>query len=387
MYGELRGHTDFAGQVTADAVAALRHVTAAGHLQPLLLGYYPVARINPFQALLYGHSWEEGVAPVPVLKLEAMRELLPFRDRGATVGLHLHWSSNITAPATSPAHADALVRGFLEELDGFLDDGGRFLWTVHNRLPHGARFIDAETRLRQGLADRADLIHVLTTHTVELMEGIATLPQDRVLHVPHPAYTGAYPDITTRLDSRWELGLDPDELAYAFIGSIQPYKGLDRLLASFRDLRDAEPSVRRRLLVAGEPSGDVQWAIRQAALDRDVVLHATRVSMNDVQRWMHAADVVVLPYLEALNSGVLILALTFGVPVIAPDLPTVRELVDDRCAILFDPADSASLASALGRASELVGEDARAAALAAAARFEPHEVSRQFAQQVRKRLT
>ena len=92
----------------------------------------------------------------------------------------------------------------------------------------------------------------------------------------------------------------------------------------------------------------------------------------------------VLPYEHVLNSGVLLLAVTFGLPVVAPSGLGMGELVSAAFARTFAPGDRAALLGALRGADELIEpgarEQARDAALAFAAEHHPDGISGAFAQ-------
>ena len=166
--------------------------------------------INPYQALLYRRTLTAGIAPVPMGTLDGLEPLTNVAPslvaNGVTPALHLHWLNRITRNATDAAHAEAEVQAFLARLDAFLAAGGRLVWTAHNVLPHDSRYPAADTVLRQGLADRAALVHVVAGGTAEAIGDRYTLPPpERVVHVPHPSYRGAYPEGPDRDQAR----LDP----------------------------------------------------------------------------------------------------------------------------------------------------------------------------------
>jgi glycosyltransferase involved in cell wall biosynthesis len=74
---------------------------------------------------------------------------------------------------------------------------------------------------------------------------------------------------------------------------------------------------------------------------------------------------VVLPYLEATQSGVLAAAVANGRPVVASDVGGIPDVVvDGRTGVLTPPGDAGALADALGR---LLGEPATLARMGAAA--------------------
>lgn len=372
------------GDLTQDAAAAMRSL-AGSTVEPFLLAAFPWFVTNPYQALLYGSCREHGIAPVRVVRDEQLDEVLELQRAGLPTVLHLHWLHPILQRAASAKDARQLVDAFLHRLDTHRESGGRVVWTVHNILPHEARFEAEETRLSAEVAARSEVIHVLVQRTAEMVAPYFELPQDRLLHVPHMSYVGAYEDHISRADARHDLGLLPDELVYLVLGAIRPYKGLPELLDAWATLPPDRP---RRLVIAGAPSDQpgIDELIERAALAPGVLLDARKIPAPEMQTFLRAADVAVLPYRQALNSGALMLALTFGLPVIVPAGSGLADVVDDRFGRTFDPAGATGLADALLDAPRLVSESARAAATATAADLRPSVVAGRFALGLRERL-
>jgi beta-1,4-mannosyltransferase len=392
MEGRTTSRTVSPAAFVTDLLAAARYAEGLGHDRPIVLAYFPPVPINPYQALLYRRTLASGIAPVPMGTLDGLDPMTNVAPslvaNGVTPALHLHWLNRITRNATDEAHAQAEVQAFLARLDAFAAVGGRLVWTAHNVLPHDSRYPAADTVLRQGLADRAALVHVVAGGTAEAIGDRYTLPPpERVVHVPHPSYRGAYPEGPDRDQARLTLGLTPDELVYAFVGAIRPYKGLAALLEAFDDVStDGRP---RRLLVAGNPdkSAAVEAAIDACLAHPNVLLTTGLLPPEELAVILRAADIAVLPYRDALNSGVLMLALTFGLPVVAPAIPGVTELVDERVAATFQPGEPRALADALRRADQLPGDAATARALEIAAAHDPDTLSERFGAAVRAALT
>ena len=372
------------GAFTTEATTAFRQLAA--HPDPYLLAAYPSYTANPYQDLLYGAASVEGFATVRMPRWRQLSELLALQDGGLSTVLHLHWLQPVLRDAGSEADARARVARFAEDLDTYRARGGRLVWTVHNVLPHEMRFEAAEIDLCVAVAERADVIHVLVERTPELVAPYYELPRERVLHVPHPSYQGVYPDHVSRDDARRELGLMPDEFVVAAVGDIRPYKGLDDLLDAWQDVPTDRP---RRLLIAGAPlrdQRDAQAIVERAGVAPRVQVDARRIPPEELQVIFRAADVMILPYRRALNSGALLLALTFGVPVIVPEAAGFAEIVDPSFARTFRAGDRASLADVLTRAPELATEEAAQSALRAAARYEPRAMSERFVRELRARL-
>jgi beta-1,4-mannosyltransferase len=372
-----------AGDITLEATAGLRALAGA-EAEALVLGVYPTMPTNPYQVLLYQGAREAGLAPVRLRRPWQIGELAALARSGLPTVLHLHWLHPVIADAASAKEAARSVAEFLGRLDDLRSAGGRLAWTVHNILPHETRFETEEIRLSAAVAARADAIHVMSERTPELVAPYYELPRDRLLVVPHMSYLGAYPDHVSRLDARHELGLLPDDLVFVTLGWIRPYKGLDALLDAWQTL----PPASRRLVVAGEPTADPANSpfLERAAIDPSVVLDARSIPADEIQVFLRAADVAVLPYRRTLNSGALLLALTFGLPAIVPGDSGLAGLVEPAYGRAYDPASPTGLADALADAADLATPAARAAAAAAAAAVSPAAVSSRFATGLRELL-
>lgn len=400
----------------ADAQAGIARVRAAGHARPMVLATWPLDRQNPFQALLTSRVEEQGIVHVGMDRLAdlddplALPALAGLREgTGATVVLHLHWLARVLRDVASEAEGRERVDRFLAAIDAFRSRGGRLVWTVHNILPHDSRSPALDLDLRRAVVERADVVHVLSAGTVEAAAPWYELPPGKVLHLPHPSYRGAYPQVGTDAEARVSYGFDPDDLVFGVVGHLRPYKGLDGLLDAFTAVaarggaagalatphaaaRASSPGAnqtpRHRLLIAGKPAADpgIQALLDRARSHPDVVVDARPIPPEELARPIQASDVIVLPYRSSLNSGALLLALTFGRPVIAATSPHVSETVGSDAAITFEPDDRGALESALRAADRLRTPAARAAALATASRFDPDELSRRFAAALRDRL-
>ncbi len=379
----------------ADATEGIARVRAAGHDRAMVVATWPLDTQNPFQALLTSRFEEAGLVPVGMDRLAdlddpvALPALVALRSDDVSVVLHLHWLARVLRGATSEDDGRQRVKAFLDALDAFRAAGGRMVWTVHNVLPHDTPFPDVDVELRRGVVARADVVHVLSEGTVAAAASLYEIPADKVLYLPHPAYLGVYPDDVSDADARRTYGLGADDIVFGLVGHLRPYKGLDELLDAFESLTATPPDTRRRrLLIAGTPSADpsIEALLARARAHPDVVVDARRIPADELSIPLRASDVIVLPYRSSLNSGALLLALTFGRPVIAAASPHVSETVGPDAAITFNPDDRAALGAALRRVDDLLSPAARDAALATARRFDPDGLSRRFAAALRERL-
>ena len=176
----------------------------------------------------------------------------------------------------------------------------------------------------------------------------------RVIVIPHGEYGFFARDTASpgREAARRSLGLEAQHETALFFGYIREYKGLDVLLDAWPAVARARPNA--RLVVAGDPVqlGAARRDELQAAATRLGVIHRfAYVPFADVIRYFAAADVLVLPYRHVSQSGVLFLALSLGLPVVATRVGALPEVLrDGESGLLVPPESPDALAEALVRA-------------------------------------
>ena len=347
------------------------------------VGFFPNYPENPYQQMLYADSVASGFRIVPLPDPIASPVV---RDDGKSLEgqiLHIQWTAPLLQVASGPLDAARRLEAFKESVTRFRERGGRVLWTIHNVLPHEVRYLMAEIELCEFLARSSDRIHVLGDETVAAAKPYYDLPVDKLALVPLASFLDIYPDFVGREEARRRLGLLDEEIALLLFGVIRPYKGLDMLLEVFDRALASDP--RLRLLVAGRPSASPRvdiWRERCSAHPR--VVSALRfIDDAEVQIWMRASDLVVLPYQSILNSAALQLAVAFGLPVVGPIDGVVASQLDPSFAATFRPGDADDLLRAIqDGVKRLLTPQASAAALAAARSYTPIQMSREFTQVV-----
>lgn len=388
MQLQLQGFRTEPGSPVHEALAAVRNATvAAGGERPWLVAYTPVARMNPYQALTYRHFGDEGLAVSPVLDPESFEALIPLMEQTRGIVLHLHWLNTVLRGAKSEQQAEALMGTYLERLRRFRDAGGRIAWTVHNLAPHDAVYLNVERALQQSVADLADIVHVMSEDTAELVSDFLVLDPARTVVAAHPSYLGAYPDVVPRDQARTMLGLHEDEVVYVVFGAIKAYKGIETLVAGF-DRLVAGSDVPRRLVIAGGPDRDARTRrlLRRLRMHPHVLLHDVKVPNDQVQYLLRAADLMVLPHQVALNSGAAMLGPSFDLPLVANRVGVLPGTLDGSFTEFLTGSAPDDVATSLQRADRLLAPDSRAAARAFAARHHAERVSADLARQVRDRL-
>ena len=272
---------------------------------------------------------------------------LPWMRKNLRPGdlVHIHWPSFLYfEPRSRPRTGLRLVKMYVL-LSFCRFRGATVVWTAHNLYPHddGPNSVlhRIGRRIMVAFADHV-CVHGASAATIVGREFHVAESRMRIGH--HPHWIDCYPNSVSRAESRARVGVGGGDYVYLFIGRCRPYKGLESLIEAFRAA--PQPS---RLIIAGKfSSAGYQQEIAALIQDvRRVQLIARRIPDDEIQSFMNAADCVVLPYRAVLTSGAALLALSFGRPVVVPDLGSIRDHVDPRCGVLYAPDQPNALATAL----------------------------------------
>lgn len=134
----------------------------------------------------------------------------------------------------------------------------------------------------------------------------------------------------------------------ALFGRLTPYKGLDLLYAAAPTVAAAVPGV--RFVVAGEPAAGYEPPTPPPAVAASIDVRRGYLTTEEIGRLCRDATVVVCPYTDASQSGVVLTAYAFGAPVVVTDVGGLPEYVDEgRTGLVVPPGDPAALAAALVR--------------------------------------
>ena len=338
------------------------------HQVPRLPRDHP--RNNPYGAIVAEGLERLGVE---VAFVNDFSEAFLYRNRGHLDVLHHHWPHHDYYDDDAGVMRQQM-RAFVRSMELARELGYKLVWTAHNIYPHNRRHqaIDHECRL-----EICRLATAIIAHCEVAASNVRTIfKRTRNLFIiPHPHFIGIYPDTMTREQARGALGVPPAAFAYGFFGGLLPYKGLERLMESFRRL----PGDDSWLVIAGGNARQPEFreAIRRRAAQHPrIVLRAyDRAPSEDIALIMRAADVITLPFADTMTSGSLILALSWGKPVIAPALGCLPATVLPAAGRLFDPTAEDPLYAAMLEARELDLAAAASAALASVRRFDWDEIA------------
>ena len=176
---------------------------------------------------------------------------------------------------------------------------------------------------------------------------LAYKPQANFRETPHPVYD-YFQDNFSRENARKNLGLNKDDRVLLFFGYVRQYKGLHTLLKAI-------PLVLKKanvkLIVAGEfydSREKYENLINELGINYAVKIYDDYIPNEKVAMFYNAADVVVLPYVSATQSGIIQIAYNYNKPVITTNVGGLPEGVEEGKTGFIVPAeDPEKLAEAI----------------------------------------
>lgn len=288
---------------------------------------------NPYQELLYvpmrqqGHTVTYLEGPTASQSLNMF--LLPFmliirRMQGYRV-FHLHWIYLFALPWARAAGACIMQLLFSIVIWELKLLGFKTVWTAHNALPHRKQFVN-DLAARKLLARHAAAIIVHSAAAKDELIALG-LPGNKVTVIPHGNYESVYPNATTRKEARKQLGLRQDDFVIAFVGKIEGYKNLPGLLEAVESLAADNPHL--HLVIAGNTTDKMLRKQLMAAKKRipyQLHLQIGFVRDETMQVYFNAADVTATPFSSITTSGSALLSLSFGTPIIAPRIGSLKDM-------------------------------------------------------------
>ncbi len=219
----------------------------------------------------------------------------------------------------------------VQQLDGhLLPDFHPLVITAHDVLPREPRAGQREAQRR--LYGRFDAVVVHSRHGAERLTGELGVDPQRVHVIPHGAFAHLA-DAGAGVDG--PAFPQTDKPVVLCFGLMRPYKGIDLLLEAWRGIDDAE------LWIVGMPRMDI--ATLRAAAPPGVRFVTRFIGEGELPSYFARADLVVLPYREIDQSGVLFTALAFGKPLLLSDVGGFPEVAATGAARTFAAGDVPAL--------------------------------------------
>lgn len=211
---------------------------------------------------------------------------------------------------------------------------------LHDAIPHsGAN--DNQSRNLKKIIERADNIMVMSKQFIPIVENDYHKSRNNILYMRHG--TMSYPKFNGTFSEEDLQG----NINFLFFGRIQKYKGLHVLAKAFVKVQKNYPD--SHLTVAG--SGDFsEYEEEYATLDNVTVMNKYITDDEIAYLFSKPNTVVVMPYIDATQSGITGMAYNYETPIISTDTGGLREqLFDGEVGVFVKPGDADDLADKMMR--------------------------------------
>lgn len=294
--------------------------------------FIPDARSkNPYQINLSNSLLKSGV--------------IVYFDEGAVIRsiikywpdvVHIHWP-DIFMIANGKYATIAKSMRFICGILVLKTFGTKIVWTVHNITDHEGKYKSIELFFNKILARICDKLIVHCNSAKVDVVKLYGIDSSLVTIIPHGHYIGTYENRMTQSQARDKLKIDNEQTVFLYFGQIRSYKGVLDLVNTFKRL-DCQQV---RLLIVGKPLNDeIGSELSKWCKDDYRIKTILRfVPDEDIQIYLNAADIIILPYKDVLTSGAVILSMSFSKPIIAPAVKCITDILDNEGSFLYSEKD------------------------------------------------
>lgn len=301
--------------------------------------YYPN---NPYQYLLLNELGSIGVEVICVNNETQLYLFSNFKFYKELNIIHFHWTNPYMFDKTSFKTKIKSLKFFIELLILKII-GVKIVYTVHNIKNHQNRYPKTELFFLRVLIRFVFDKLIVHGHSVK-EEVIRTFNlngsyANKMVVIPHGHYIDYYKNVISKDEAREKFRIPKRAKVFLNFGLIRQYKGIPELINTFKKLNDQS----LYLIIAGKPDDNEIKSYLNKQSCTNIIVDQRFIPDDQIQCYMNAADVVVLPYRDILTSGCLLLAMSFGKALIVPDLGCLSDTLDRSGGILYNAADENGL--------------------------------------------
>ena len=177
------------------------------------------------------------------------------------------------------------------------------------------------------------LAHKIIAHNqISKNELIAKLnvAEEKIVIIPHGNYLHCLLPSPSVETARVKLDIPKNAKVLLFFGHIRETKGLDILLNSLPAILKSHPDA--VLVIAGKPwktnFSNYLESINKLNISQACITRIKHIDNDEVPLYYDSADLIVLPYRRIYQSGVVLMAMSYGKAVVVSDLPGMLEIVE-----------------------------------------------------------
>ena len=224
--------------------------------------------------------------------------------------------------------------------------GYKIVWTIHD-ISRDYAYSNRKLRSKEKsrwLYYHSDYKFVHYQKNIDRLKNNFDVKIENVETIFHPCFN--YPNNIKKENARNLLKIPSDKRVVLSFGMIKKYKGHIELIKAFKKLDDSYIC-----LIVGTGKQDpktTEYVKNEAKKMNNIIVIDKYIPRDEIQIYFNASDVVVLPYIEITQSGIIPLAYSFGRPVIATDVGALSEMIiNKKTGLIIPPNDVDALVNAI----------------------------------------
>ena len=219
-----------------------------------------------------------------------------------------------------------------------------FVLTTHDPVPHSGEEYITNKFIKKLLNRQTAIQHIVHSDTskIDFKKNFPKILPAKI----NVIYYGRHEWL-----NHWKQPIDTDKSNIIFLGRISPYKGIEYLIEAAKTARKIIPYL--KVTIAG--NGKYYFDIELIKNDNTFEIINRYIPNNELVSLIKKASLVVCPYTDATQSGVIMTAYTFNKPVVASKVGGILDVVEDNITgKLVPPRNPQALANAI---IELLGNN------------------------------
>ena len=239
---------------------------------------------------------------------------------------HINWVENIVIQANFKSQI--LVCIWLTFVQICHLRKKKVVWTMHNTVPHGCKDEKYASQFYQKWANAMDMIVVHANESAKILKNKYGVSDDKICVVPHGGYQVEKVSNEEVTKQKQKYNIRETDFVFLYFGQIDDYKNIPLLISTFETLQISDAV----LLICGSLSHRLscenrEW-IQKYCGNSKVVLDCRFIPESEISKIFQMSDVVVLPYEKRSmqNSGVAILSICEGKPIIIPEFGYIKDI-------------------------------------------------------------
>lgn len=219
----------------------------------------------------------------------------------------------------------------------------RCIVTIHDVEPFVGRLsIPFLTKLTYRIVDHIVVHNKLSKDEIQKILDVKS--KTTIIH--HGNYLPFLNNLPSKVDARKILKINDTAKVLLFFGQIKQVKGLDILLKACIPIMKEYPDY--YLVIAGRPWKDdlntYEQMIKESGVEKRIISFFRFIDDDELPTFFSASDLIVLPYRRIYQSGVLLMAMSYGIPVLASNIEGMTEIIQDgKTGFLFQSESTQSL--------------------------------------------